>query len=153
MALNIGLLVLATVPTIAHAECMELTYVFEGLVLTESGKPAAGALVGASWLQSGQAAGPAIAVADSSGFYTLSVPFQPDDDIPIAGPACTQRLHRINVIAYTTDRRSTPAAVQVLGTKQRLPSFKISQPAASLASRGANLTLERDAFGVRSSSR
>lgn len=153
MTLNTALLVLAMVPAMACGECVELTYAFEGKVLTQFGKPAAGALVGASWLQSGQAAGPVIAVADTRGFYRLSVPFQPDDDIPIAGPACTQRLHRINVIAYTNDERSTPAAVQVFGTKQRLPSLKTTEPAASPQSRRANLPLERAAFGGRSLSR
>jgi hypothetical protein len=149
MTRNAALLAFVLVPAMADARCVELTYTFEGQVLTESGKPAVGALVGASWLEFGQAAGPAFAVADGDGFYRLSVRFRPGDDMQLIGPACTERLNRINVIAYTNDRRSYPAQVQVSGPKQKLPSLKISEPVASPASRGANLPLERTAFAVR----
>jgi hypothetical protein len=125
------LLTLALLPAIAHGECVELTYFLEGQVLSESGRPAAGALVGVSWLEFGQAAGPAITVADSKGHYRLSVRFRPSNDMPIVGPACTDRLDRINIIAYAGDQRSPPAQVGISGLKQKLQNVRISEPAAS----------------------
>ncbi|MEO6278695.1 carboxypeptidase-like regulatory domain-containing protein [Roseateles sp.] len=135
MKQSAALLALVLLPAMAHAECVELTYSFEGRVLSDSGKPAAGALVGVSWLEFGQAAGPAVAVADSKGFYRLSVRFRPNNDMPLIGPACTDRLDHINIIAYTGDQRSYPTQVQVSGLKQKLPSLRISESAASPWSR------------------
>jgi hypothetical protein len=131
MKQNAVLLALALLPAIAHAKCVELTYVFEGRVLSESGRPAAGALVGVSWLEFGQAAGPAIAVADGEGFYRLSVRFRPGNDITLLGPACTERLDRINITAYAGDLRSYPAQVKVRGQNRKLPEIRITEPAAS----------------------
>jgi hypothetical protein len=131
MKQNAVLLALALLPVVAHAKCVELTYVFEGRVLGESGRPAAGALVGASWLEFGQAAGPAIAVADGEGLYRLSVRFRPGSDITLHGPACTEQLGSINITAYAGDLRSYPTHVQVTGHNRKLPEIRISEPAAS----------------------
>lgn len=125
------LLTLALLQSAVHAKCIELTYSFEGQVVSESGKPVAGALVGVSWLELGQAAGPAITVADSKGLYRLSVRFRPGNDITLFGPACTERLERINIIAYTGEQRSFPAQFQVTSLKQKLPNVRIDEPAAS----------------------
>ena len=131
MKQNAVLLALALLPAVAHAKCVELTYIFEGRVLSESGKPAAGALFGVSWLEFGQAAGPAIAVADGEGLYRLSVRFRPGNDITLLGPACTQRLDSVNITAYAGDLRSYPTQVQITGNNRKLPEIRISEPAAS----------------------
>ena len=126
MKRNAALLLLALLPAMAPAKCVELTYLFEGQVLDESGKPAAGALVGASWLQFGQAAGPAIAIADGKGRYRLSVKFRPND-MQMFGAACKDRLDRINVVAYADGRRSYPTPIMITELKQELPSMSISE--------------------------
>lgn len=131
MKLNAVLLALALLPAVAHAKCVELTYTFEGRVLSESGRPAAGALVGVSWLEFGQAAGPAITVADGEGLYRVSVRFRPGNDITLRGPACTERLESINITAYSGDLRSYPTRVRVTGHNRKLPEIRISEPAAS----------------------
>jgi hypothetical protein len=129
------LLALALLPALGCAKCVELTYMSEGRVISESSRPAAGALVGVSWIEHGQAAGPAVAVADGEGRYRLSVRFRPGDDIPFLGPSCTQRLDSINVTAYAGDLRSSPTRVQVTGHNQQLPEIVIGEPAASSWSR------------------
>lgn len=131
MKQSAALLALALLPAGAQAKCVELTYLFEGQVLSAAGNPAAGALVGVSWLEFGQAAGPAIAVADGKGRYRLSVRFRPGDDLTLVGPGCAERLQRISVVAYADERRAHPVQVQISSLQQKLPDIKISEPAAS----------------------
>ena len=131
MKQNAALLTLALLPAIAQAKCIELTYSIEGQVLDKFGTPAAGALVGASWLELRQAGGPAIAIADSKGRYRLSVRFRPGDDMPLYGAGCTEQLDRISIIAYAGDQRSYPTQVSISGLNQKLPSITINEQAAS----------------------
>jgi hypothetical protein len=131
MKQNAVLLALALLPVVAQAKCVELKYAFEGRILSEAGRPAAGALVGVSWLEFGQAAGPAVAVANGEGLYRLSVRFRPGNDITLHGAACTERLDRINITAYAGDLRSYPTKVQVTGGNRKLPDIRIGEPAAS----------------------
>ena len=99
--------------------------------VSSSGKPAVGALVGASWIEGARPAGPAIAVVDKEGRYRLSVRFRVNDDMPLVGEACTQRLDRISVIAYAGGQRSYPAEIPISSPNQKLPVIEISEPAAS----------------------
>lgn len=123
------LLALTLLHAACFAKCVEVTYVFEGKVQRASGKPASGALVGVSWIEQGQAAGPAIAVADANGAYRLLARFRPSDDMPLSGAACTERLSRMSVVAYAGDRRSSPKEIPVAGLNQRLPLLTIDEPA------------------------
>jgi hypothetical protein len=63
--------------------------------------------------------------------YRLSVRFRPGNDITLLGPACTERLDRINITAYAGDLRSYPTQVEVTGHNRKLPEIKITEPAAS----------------------
>jgi hypothetical protein len=130
MKQNIASVALALLPALVHAKCAEQTYVLEGRVADVAGRPAAGALVGASWLEAGQPAGPAIAVVDKDGRYRLAIRYRPMNDLAWFN-ACSERLARINLVAYAGDLRSYPTPVTVTGLDQRLPDIRISEPAAS----------------------
>ena len=111
------------------AKCSELFYTFRGQVFDKYGNPAVGAFVGASWLEYGQIAGPAISVTDRSGYYRLFVRFRPNDDIPLVGAACTDKIMHINLIAYVDDQRSTPTKVPISSLTQNLPKIRINESA------------------------
>ncbi|ANH67751.1 carboxypeptidase-like regulatory domain-containing protein [Mitsuaria sp. 7] len=131
MRQNAAILALALMPMTVHAKCGELTYLLEGQIEDRSGRPAAGALVGASWMEGGQPAGPAIAVADRAGRYRLSVQFRPNDDMPLQGEACADRLDRVGVVAYLGRQRSTPIQVSISGIRQQLPKLRIDGASVS----------------------
>lgn len=118
---------LASLPIHAQSKCLTITYVLEGQVLDRSGQPAVGARVRATWIQSHKAAGPVMAAVDRSGRYRLEVPFTPDDDLPMSGPACLQSLGDVSIMAYRGHLRS--ATIRVVATKpsQRLPVLTIKQ--------------------------
>lgn len=131
MRQNAAILALALMPMTVHAKCGEQTYLLEGQIEDRSGRPVAGALVGASWMEDGQPAGPAIAVADRAGRYRLSVQFRPNDDMPLQGEACTDRLDRVGVVAYVGSQRSAPIQIDVSGIRQKLPKIRIDGAPAS----------------------
>ncbi|WP_431286290.1 carboxypeptidase-like regulatory domain-containing protein [Roseateles chitinivorans] len=124
-----AILALALMPMAIQAKCAEQTYLLEGQVEDGSGRPAVGALVGASWLEGGQPAGPAIAVTDRAGRYRLSVRFRPNDDMPTHGQACTDRLGRVGVVAYLSGQRS-PLQIGVSNVRQTLSKIKIDEALA-----------------------
>jgi len=130
MKQNIAALALALLPALVHAKCSEQTYLLEGRVADVSGRPAAGALVGASWLEAGQPAGPAIAIVDNDGRYRLSIRYRRMDDLALFN-ACSDQLDRINLVAYAGDQRSYPTQIPISGLHQKLPNIRISEPAAS----------------------
>ena len=124
-----ALFALALLPSVVKAECMEKRYTFEGQVVLESGKPAVGAFVGASWIEYGHAGGPAIAVTNSAGRFRLLVRFTPGDDLPIRKPGCLERITNISIIAYKDNLRSRPRRVQITHFNQILPTLEIAESA------------------------
>lgn len=120
-------LALASVPMRAQSKCQTVNYVLEGQVLDRSGQPAVGARVRATWLHWQKAAGPVMAAVDRFGRYRLEVPFTPDDDLPISGPACQQSLGDVSIMAYRGHLRSAPIRVVATKPSQRLPVLTIKE--------------------------
>ena len=116
-ALLILLLLMAITPA-ALAKCSPRFYVVSGMVLDANGVPAVGALVGVSWTEQSEASGPALALSDKDGHYSIPVVFRTDSGQSLLGDRCDGVLKEISVSAFTATHRSESESVPVGTTSQ-----------------------------------
>jgi hypothetical protein len=106
------MLVLATQS--AHAKCAPDFRVFSGVVTDRHGNPVPGAMVGVSWLENAGPAGPALAMTDTKGRYTISVLFDTySGKGKVTEDECEQRLQVISLSAFKGSLRSPGQSVRI----------------------------------------
>lgn len=108
-------LVAALITTSAQAKCLDTRHAVRGVVVLESGKPAANAIVAASWIERGKPAGPAVAVADRKGHYTLYLRFRTFTGIGRRGDECGGKLGGLSLVAFSPQQQSPPLSIPFTG--------------------------------------
>ena len=100
------LLFLMAITPAALAKCAPRFYVVSGVVLDAHGAPAADALVGVSWTEQSEPSGPALALSDKDGRYSIPIVFRTDSGQSVFGDQCNGVLKEVSVSAFTATHRS-----------------------------------------------
>ena len=124
------LLLLAIIAPDALAKCGSRFYVVSGTVVTEGGATARNVLVGVSWIEQSSPGGPAMALTDQEGRYSIPVRFDTYSGSSLLfGDKCEAVLKQISVAAYTGTRRSESQLVPVGDASQVTAApIKIDHP-------------------------
>jgi hypothetical protein len=106
----------------ASAKCASDYHVFSGVAVDSNGKPIPGATVGISWPEFDGPAGPALAVADDKGRYSIPVFFETYSGKGAVEDECNWRVEFVSASAFKGGLRSRYTKVRV-GTAEavRLP--------------------------------
>jgi hypothetical protein len=115
---------------LVEAKCADKVYLASGVVTGRDAAAAKGAIVGASWIEHGEPAGPVFASTDALGRYTLYIRFRTDSGFSFFGDRCDAVLETLSVTAYQGDERSRPLIVQLAGDMQ-VPLLKLDSKVAS----------------------
>jgi protocatechuate 3,4-dioxygenase beta subunit len=110
--LAVAILLLA--PAHSWAKCADQLYVFSGSVVDKKGVPVSGALVGVSWSENSRPTGPAMALTNREGRYSVPISF----DTTSPGPTdyryrCDGALDAVSIAAYSKKMRSIHLKVTV----------------------------------------
>jgi len=101
----VSVLFLASQP--ASAKCASEYFVFSGKVTDKAGAPLSGASVGISWAEWGGTTGPALAVTDSKGRFSLPVAFDTySGKGKVVSDLCNHRVRSVSFSAYKGQLRS-----------------------------------------------
>jgi hypothetical protein len=100
------LLFLMAITPAALAKCAPRFYLVSGEVLDAHGAPAADALVGVSWTEQSEPSGPALALSDKDGHYSIPILFSTYSGQSELGDQCDGVLKEISVSAFTATHRS-----------------------------------------------
>ena len=112
------LLFLIAITPAALAKCAPRFYVVSGLVLDANGAPAAGALVGVSWTEQSEPSGPALALSDKDGHYSIPILVSTYSGQSVLGDQCNGVLKEVSVSAFTATHQSEFEQVPVGTTSQ-----------------------------------
>lgn len=123
MKSSLVLLILLLVAQTASAKCIADFHVFSGVVTDKAGKPIPGAMVGVSWAEQGGPTGPALALTDSEGRYSIPVLFETySGKGKVVEDECKQQVEVISVSASKGALRSAYEKVHIGDTENiRLP--------------------------------
>ncbi|GGK16996.1 hypothetical protein GCM10011394_27760 [Luteimonas terricola] len=85
-------------------------------------------MVGAAWVKWGAPRGPAIAVTDSEGRYSIHIHFDTWSGTSEWGDDCDAELGQVSVSAYTSTQYALPETVSTGEARQIVaPVLKVSQ--------------------------
>ena len=101
-------LVLFSVTSPALAKCAMQLHVITGAVADEHGSPVAQAMVGASWTKGDTPQGPAMALTDHNGNYSIPVWIDTWSGMSALGDECHADLAQVSLTAYTDTEYSLP---------------------------------------------
>lgn len=126
----LSLLLLAVISPSASAKCATQFYVVSGTVVSDDGAPVSNALVGVSWIEQSIPSGPAMALTDQNGRYSIPIQFSSDSGVsPLFGDKCGAALNQVAVSAYTSTRHSESLLVPASNAPQiTAPPIKIDRP-------------------------
>ncbi|MGO4549568.1 carboxypeptidase-like regulatory domain-containing protein [Lysobacter sp. 2RAF19] len=112
----------------ASAKCMPAYHVFSGVAVDDNGKPISGASIGISWFEVDGPAGPALAMTDASGRYSIPAFFDTySGKGAVVEDACNWRVRFVSVSAFKAGRRSPYTRVRVGSSEAvRVPAAVIS---------------------------
>jgi hypothetical protein len=103
----------------AAAKCGAKLYVFSGSVEDASGTPLPNALVAVSWIETSVPNGPAMALTDELGMYSIPIRFDTFSGYSFfSGDKCKGRLTLVSVMAYTSTHHSQPDLIDVSTSHQ-----------------------------------
>ena len=107
-------LIALSIPSISASKCVAVTVEIDGVVEHRSKNPAKGAVVAVSWVRNGLPQGPAMALTDDEGRYSVSFQFDTFSSSSILrGDRCTSDLTHVSISAFTPGYRSEFLAVQL----------------------------------------
>lgn len=110
----LSLLPLFLVAQSVSAKCAPDFRVFSGVVTDKEGKPLPGAMVGLSWSDHAGPNGPALALTDSKGRYTVSIPFDTySGKGTVVVDDCKHRVAVISLSAFKGPLRSAYRQVSI----------------------------------------
>lgn len=127
MRILFALLLIAASPS-ALADCAAQSYLLSGSVVDAEGLPLSGAMVGAAWVKWGTPQGPALAVTNSDGRYSIPIHFDTWSGMSDWGDGCDAELGQVSVSAYTGTKYALPETVSTGEARQVVvPVLKVSQ--------------------------
>ncbi len=125
----LALLLLAVTTPDALAKCGARFYVVSGTVVTDRGTPASNVLVGVSWIEQSLPSGPAMALTDQNGHYSIPIRVDTYSGSSLLGDRCGAVLKQLSVAAYTGTQRSGHLLVPVGKSSQLIAALiKIDRP-------------------------
>lgn len=126
----LAFLLLAVIVPSASAKCAMRLFLVTGVVVDSGGIPVPNALVGASWIRQSVPAGPAMALTDRNGKYSIPIWFDTySGHSLLMGDLCDETLGQASLTAYTSTEHSLPALVPIGNAHQVIaPSLKVEYP-------------------------
>jgi len=123
----LAFLLLAISASSASAKCVVQLFQVTGVVVDSSGTAVPNALVGASWIRQSVPAGPAMALTDRNGKYTIPIWFDTySGHSLLVGDVCDETLDQASLTAYTSTEQSSSVLVPIGSVSQVIaPSLKI----------------------------
>jgi hypothetical protein len=127
MKVLLAFLIFAAISPGAFAKCATQLFLVTGVVVDTQGVPVPNALVGASWIQHSAPAGPAMALTDRNGKYTIPILFDTySGQSLLLGDLCDETIDQISLTAYTSSKYSFPVLVSIGKVNNIIaPSLKI----------------------------
>lgn len=106
--------ILLLVPPSAGAKCASDFFVFSGTVIDRAGRPLSGASIGISWSDWDGVGGPALAVTDSKGQFSLPIAFDTySGKGAVVEDLCHHRVRSVSFSSYKGQLQSTYQRVTI----------------------------------------
>ena len=123
----LAFLLLAVIAPSASAKCAMQLFLVSGIVVDSGGTPVPNALVGASWIRQSVPAGPAMALTDRNGKYSIPIWFDTySGHSLLLGDLCDETLGQTSLIAYTSTEHSSPVLLSIDNVHQIIaPALKV----------------------------
>ena len=127
MRVLFAFLLLTVIAPSASAKCAMQLFLVTGVVVDSGGAPVPNALVGASWIRQFVPAGPAMALTDRNGKYSIPIWFDTYSGYSLLeGDECDETLGQASLTAYTSTEHSLPVLVPIGKVPQVIaPSLKV----------------------------
>lgn len=115
------------------AKCADGFVLVTGTVVDAEGEPARGVSVGVSWLERGGQVGPAMALTDEEGRYSIPVTFRTYSGSKLfGGDICEWALEEVSLAAYSRSHRSRHVRLEIGSrTAVEAPVITIDTPIAT----------------------